>query len=356
MNFPLQNFPASFRLDQPEQIPSSLDDTDDSTRKTVEAMCRHIAKAQSDPWFLSIAHGITESSDLADKVSGAFLLCKAAIKFKRDEESAWTLCKKINAIDFLIEPRVQARIMQSPSILGRKMAMTTRAEGDCDEFTMFSLACLKALGLNSEIVTVAVDPERPGYWSHVYGQVILPDGRRMALDCSPAGKFPGWEVPDRDVQRKQAWALDGSMSYSTPASKDLGLHAYIPRRRANRGRRGVGDDTLGMVADPVTPDSWFAANFDTPLSIDPTTGARTGGTFNWNSLLQNLTKVGGNLATIALTPKGAAVRTDANGNLIVSNTGLPASFASLTSGGGSSLLLWGGIALAVLLVAKAASK
>jgi len=347
MNFPLQNFPANFRLDQPEQIPSSLEDTDDSTAKTVEAMCRHIARAQTDPWFLAIAHGMTSSPDLADKIAAVFQYCKAAIRFQRDEESVWNLYRKLNAIDFLIEPRALAR-------------MLPKAYGDCDEFTMFSLACLKALGVDSEIVTVAVDLERPGYWSHVYGQVILPDGRRMALDCSPAGRYPGWEVPDRDVQRKQAWSLDGSRSYSAPASKDLGLHAYIPRRRANRGRRGMGDQLGsgegGIETSGVTPDSWFAQNFDTPLTIDPVTGATSGGGFNWGSILPNIIKTAGQLGTIAITPKGGVVRTDAQGNVLVSNTGLPASFSSFASGGGGSLLLWGGIALAVVMVLGAAKK
>ncbi len=352
MNFPVRNFPASFRLDRPEAIPSSLEDTDDSTRKTVQAMCRHIAKAQTDPWFLAIAHNITRSREFADMVSAVFLYCKAAIKFQRDEESVWNLYRKLNAIDFLIEPRALAR-------------MLPKAYGDCDEFTMFSLACLKALGVDSEIVTVAVDPERPGYWSHVYGQVILPDGRRMALDCSPAGRFPGWEVPDRDVQRKQAWALDGSPSYAAPAAKDLGLHAYIPRRVAKRGRRGMrglgdqigsGEFSGAPETSGATDPSWFERNFDSPLTVDPVTGATSGGGFNWNNLINSLGSIGTKLGTIALTPKGGVVQTDSKGNVIVSNTGLPVSFSSLASGGGGSLLLWGGLAVGLVLILSVAKK
>jgi len=337
MNFPIQNFPASFRLDRPEQIPSSLEDTDDSTSKTVQAMCRHIARAQSDPWFLAIAHGMTNSPDLADKIAAVFQYCKAAIRFQRDEESVWNLYRKLNAIDFLIEPRALAR-------------MLPRAYGDCDEFTMFSLACLKALGVDSEIVTVAVDPERPGYWSHVYGQVILPDGRRMALDCSPAGKFPGWEVPDRDVQRKQAWSLDGSQS-SAYSSKDLGLHAYIPRRRAARGRRGMGDDPAAMLDSEGNVVGDVTAGYGVSLPSSSSSG------FNWNSLISNLTAVGSKLGTIALTPKGGYVATGPNGQTIVSNTGLPGSLSNpLANVGGGSLLLWGGIALAVVVVLGASKR
>jgi hypothetical protein len=309
-------------------------------------MCKHIANAQRDPWFLGIAHNITQSKELPDKISSVFLWCKAAIRFQRDEESVWNLYRELNHVDFLIEPAALAR-------------MLPRAYGDCDEFTMFSLACLAALGVKGEIVTVACDRERPGFWSHVYGQVVLPDGRRLALDCSPAGKFPGWEVPAADVQRRQVWSLDGNIIYDAPAaSRDLGLHAYIPRPRSRR--RGMGDqvgsgETTGLETSGVTPDSWFAANSDTPLTLPGTTGATSTG-FNWNSLIANLTNVGSKLGTIALTPKGGYVATGPGGQTIVSNTGLPGSFTGFATGGTSNIILWLAIGLGVVLVASKVSK
>lgn len=346
----MQNFPQGFRLDQPERIQSSLNDTDASTSATVQAMCKHIRNAQRDPWFLAIAHNITRSKELADKISSVFLWCKAAIRFQRDEESVWNLYRELNHVDFLIEPAALAR-------------MLPRACGDCDEFTMFSLACLTALGAQCEIVTVAVDPERPGYWSHVYGQVVLPDGRRLALDCSPAGKYPGWEVPDKDVQRKQAWNLDGSIVYDAPpASRDLGLHAYIPRRRASRGRRGMGDifsdaeNTIVTPPDGTTTTTLPDFITQAPTYSQPVTSSGSGPGFNWNSLISNLTSVGSKLGTIALTPKGGYVATGPGGQTIVSNTGLPGSFTGFATGGTSNIILWLAIGLGVVLVASKASK
>jgi hypothetical protein len=338
--FPVQNFPPSFRLDQPERIPSSLEDTDDSTRKTVGAMCRHIRNAQTDPWFLAIAHNLTSSPDLADKIQSVFLFCKAAIKFQRDEQSVWNLYKEINQIDFLIEPRALVRMMP-------------RAYGDCDEFTMFSLACLTALGVPCEIVTVACDPDRPGFWSHVYGQVVLPDGRRMALDCSPAGKYPGWEVPDRDVQRKQAWDLDGNQ-VSAVASKDLGLHAYIPRRVA---RRGVGDPMQagsgeGGIENTIGPTSTPDFNY-TPYS-GPGAISSGGAPFNWNNFFNSLVGAGTKLGQQAMLPAGSSLLPS---GAIISPYG--AAGGLLTAGGGlnmSNLLLWGGAAVVLVLVLSAVKK
>ena len=341
MNFPVENFPQGFRLDQPERIQTSLNDTDDSTRKTVQAMCRHIANAQRDPWFLAIAHNITQSQDIADKISSVFLWCKACIRFQRDEQSVWNLYREMNHVDFLIEPAALVR-------------MLPQAYGDCDEFTMMSIAVLKALGVPGEIVTVACDPERPGYFSHVYGQVILPDGRRLALDCSPAGKFPGWEVHDHDVSRKQVWDLDGNPVSAPPASRDLGLHAYIPRRRANRGRRGMGQS--GEVGTEVTgtptgtsPDLSGEATYTPPITS-------SGSGINWNAIISNLSSVGSKLGTIALTPRGGYVATGPGGQTIVSNTGLPGSFSAFATPGGSNILFWAAAALGVILIAKAASK
>ena len=344
----MQNFPPGFRLDQPERIQSSLNDTDASTAATVQAMVRHIANSQRDPIFLTVAHRLNAPA-LRDKIWNVFHFCKAAIRFRRDEESVWNLYREKSHIDFLIEPAAHRRMMIGPGVIARSV---TPSYGDCDEFTMFSLACLVALGVPCEIVTVACDRERPSYWSHVYGQVVLPDGRRLALDCSPAGKYPGWEVPASDVQRRQVWNLDGNIVYDAPpASRDLGLHAYIPRPRS---RRGVGDapaalDAFGNVIGDVTVP---AAPETLPFATSPSSGSG----FNWNQLISNLTSVGSKLGTIALTPKGGYVATGPGGQTIVSNTGLPGSFSAFATGGTSNLLLWLAIGIGVVFVAKAASK
>ena len=348
----MQNFPQGFRLDQPERIQSSLNDTDASTSATVQAMCKHIANAQRDPWFLAIAHNLTRSKELADKISSVFLWCKAAIRFQRDEESVWNLYKELNHVDFLIEPAALVRMMP-------------RAYGDCDEFTMFSLACLTALGVPCEIVTVACDRDRPGFWSHVYGQVVLPDGRRLALDCSPAGKYPGWEVPAADVQRRQVWGMDGNIVYDAPAaSRDLGLHAYIPRPRSRR--RGVGDatditeapvtlDASGNIVGDVTAGSWVNGTW-VPVGSNIGAAGSSAGGFNLNSFLSNIFSLGGKLGTIALTPKGGYVATGPGGQTIVSNTGVPGSLTAFAAPSGSSLLFWAAAAIGIVLIAKAASK
>lgn len=64
-------------------------------------------------------------------------------------------------------------------------------QGDCDDFAMLGAAMLRALGIGSELITVAADPADISRYSHVYVLAVLPDGQRLPLDLSH-GVQPGW--------------------------------------------------------------------------------------------------------------------------------------------------------------------
>lgn len=161
------------------------------TKQTVEKMCEHIRNAQSDPMLSAVARSIAaRCQSPADQLSALWLWVKHHIKFLHDEVLTRLLFNEGDHFELLISPPVMLR-MKAPS-------------GDCDDFTMLADALACAMGFEWGIVTIACDRKRPGEYSHVYGCAWLPNGVVCPLDCSH-GKYPGWEVPARDIQRKTVW-------------------------------------------------------------------------------------------------------------------------------------------------------
>ena len=178
------------------------------TQQTVVKMCEHIRNAQSDPMLTAAARNITGPCKTpADQLSAVWLWVKHHIKFLHDEVLTRTLFNEGDHFELLISPPVMLR-MKTPS-------------GDCDDFTMLADALACALGFEWGIVTIACDRKRPGEYSHVYGAAWLPNGVMCPLDCSH-GKYPGWEVPARDVQRKTIWN-----SKARVIADDLGQAAMV---------------------------------------------------------------------------------------------------------------------------------
>jgi hypothetical protein len=177
-------------------------------------MCEHIRNAQSDPMLQAIARRLeTSATTPAAQLSAVWLWVKNHIKFLHDDVLTRVLFNEGDHFELLISPPVMLR-MPAPS-------------GDCDDFTMLACALACAMGFPWGIVTLACDRKRPGEYSHVYGCAWLPNGVMAPLDCSH-GKYPGWEVPSYDVQRKTIWDSGASVisdegGSTDPASSPQGL-------------------------------------------------------------------------------------------------------------------------------------
>ena len=76
-----------------------------------------------------------------------------------------------------------------------------KAEGDCDDHSMFAAAIGAALGAVVQFVCVAADPSEPGVLSHIY---TIIDG--IPCDASH-GEFAGWQVPVGRVTRREVYPL-----------------------------------------------------------------------------------------------------------------------------------------------------
>jgi len=246
----------------------------------------------------------------------------------------------------------QQQLLISPDVLLRMQ----RPAGDCAIFTMLICAMLRARGVRYEIVTAAVDPSQPEIYSHVYARAVMPDGTRLPLDASH-GKYPGWQVPAEHRTRTQVWDESGhAIADTQPWS---GLHGYVAGKR----RRGVGyiDPETGQEAVFGGGSDPNVTTLQDPFGIygqgAPTysTSTPSGGGFNYGQFFAGISNklvdiFGRKVAptTYVRGPNGQYIET-------------PGSAPSLTTAfsaasGGGNLLLWGGIGVGVILLAKAFGK
>lgn len=193
--------------------PSAWWDTDSSTKQTIRAMVDGIHRAAANAHFVGAARVIPpkwrglgmapstllQSLDRASRERAAIAIAdwwatKHFIHFVQDDRILRRLLNKADGLEALIEPAV--------------MLLCERPEGDCDDFTMFLCALMECQGLKWDIVTLACSKNQPGIWSHVFPRCHLADNFALPLDASH-GKYPGWRVPARDIQRLQVWDRDG---------------------------------------------------------------------------------------------------------------------------------------------------
>ncbi len=137
---------------------------------------------------LDLMVGLSDEDSLANEIQND---ARAACASGEDESTAepftaWL--KRDDIPETLVRP-IDMRMMAEP-------------QGDCDDFSMMIRARLLALGIPCKFVTVAVDPQDPERFSHVYAVADCSDGRcgpnwsgRVALDTSH-GPYPGWEAPN----------------------------------------------------------------------------------------------------------------------------------------------------------------
>ncbi len=188
---------------------SDPEDTERSTAHTIALMSRLIARAVGDPYVCGLAKAIPFRSRGALAVSGTILqqLPAAARQKGTLAIAAWHWVKDF--IRFEEDQKLIARLggdpealelLTEPSVLVREVS----PRGDCDCFTMLVCALLQCLGVEWDIVTVACSRRLPGVWSHVFPRAHLGENFALPLDASH-GKFPGWHVPSRDIQRTQIW-------------------------------------------------------------------------------------------------------------------------------------------------------
>src|SRR5690348_15462021 len=112
--------------------------------------------------------------------------------------------------------------------------------GDCDDINGILLpSLLLSVGIPVRLVTVAVEPESPKDFSHIYAEAYL-DGQWIASDAAPPGARFG-RAPE-NYFRKRIWNITGD------DHEDIAG----PRRRHINGYRPLGAFDLTSVIQAAT--------------------------------------------------------------------------------------------------------
>jgi hypothetical protein len=333
-------------------------------------MCQYINDAGRDPLVQAIARravdvykggpGWVRSNNLASPFRTAdscWWWCKLNLKFRHhgDQFEAWSAD--------LGDPRTKLQLLISPDVLVRMRRM----EGDCAIYTMMICAMLRSLGLQYQILTLAVDPRTPEIFTHVCARVVTSQGSET-LDASH-GDYPGWQVPQEHTMRM--WTFDES-GRRIPTGRFIGLHDY--RRTMFRTSRGMRGYRRGMGAEPsLDPSGDQSVDYFNPTEETGNFGSNPFGTTasdwggfeqsgggyvapsqnssQWAQFASNLAKMGYNLAAINSIQPGTVVQP--NGAILRQNPGyaVPAGGTISTNiGSASSLLVIGGIGLVGILL------
>jgi hypothetical protein len=176
------------------------DDADTSVAQTIERMCEYAVR---DAQSLEIQDDAQSAIALGggDPLLGVWKLCKARFKFVQDVEIA----NGVEGLPQAIKDQV-IEVIIPPRDLSLMYRRSLQPIEDCDGWHGYAASVLLAAGVRCYFVTVAVDPDDPSQYSHVYVCAYRNDGSRFALDASH-GKFPGWECPNLFGKRRE-WAVE----------------------------------------------------------------------------------------------------------------------------------------------------
>lgn len=179
-------------------------DPDSQVAQTIQVMRERVAEDSCDPQFISRAKGVIDpqavgmSQDwIANQV---WAHVKQAIQFQRDESTGVRSDGRSigggdasNVVEVLIRPVDMAQYIDQGVAIG-----------DCDDFSMYLAAMLKALGVDCAFCTVAANSQVPSQYSHVY-VVSYPNGERVPCDASH-GQWCGWEYGS-GMERRTEWPV-----------------------------------------------------------------------------------------------------------------------------------------------------
>ncbi len=318
---------------QPFRIPVSSD-PDTATAETVAVMCDHIRKGALDAGVQSAAmQAVNQFAGMADVGLGpgsvgaaAFWWCKHFLKFVHHE--------------FIIRQRLgEAGHLQgliSPEVIVNQIANGERPAGDCAIYSDCVAAFLRVFGVPFEVVTVAVNPEEPTVFSHVFIYEVRPDGSRLPLDASH-GEYPGWQVPTAHVSRRQVWDMNGN-PVADRGSRFSGLGNYVLSGMGADGDFGgeySGPDNSYVPLDPylepggvsydLGPGYFGGGNLTVPSKSSP----------QWADFASKALQGGMTLALINSMPAGSVI--NPNGQIVRQAPGYAVTpgtlFSSVTSGG-----------------------
>lgn len=170
---------------------------DEQVAQTMPLIQRFASEDSQHPMVKRLAYSYAANMPGASTAQVAWQAAKDHLVFKDDQSIAASSVPGMT--EFIVEVlRRPVDVLLYNGYEGRK------AEGDCDDHSMFSAAVGAALGAEVQFVTVAANPDEPGTLSHIYTVI---DG--IPCDASH-GPMAGWEVPASHVSRREVYGLSSS--------------------------------------------------------------------------------------------------------------------------------------------------
>ena len=176
-------------------VPTNPVDTDISTVDTIHQMIA-IAKISSHSLLIasvidSLLRTLPRHLSNTDLARAIFWWIKNHVRFESDEA--------ILASQLGYKDPNQELLIPADTLLSMPIPM-----GDCDDFSMLGASFMLACHIPVWFVAVAVDPNEPNRFSHVYCKILV-DNIVVPFDSSHGPTF-GWETR-KDVFRRMEWEV-----------------------------------------------------------------------------------------------------------------------------------------------------
>jgi hypothetical protein len=148
------------------------------TEETVKNMHKAVIAAKTDPRWRSEMLGIRQAGRRSGRVGWKDYLGEAR-HFDRHFRGP-------HLIDYVRDPH-QVELVKNPWLTYKGQ------EGDCDDSAAMFAAALGVLGAPHRFRTWMADPSRPGEYTHVSAEVMIPGHGWVNEDLTVKGTWLGWK-------------------------------------------------------------------------------------------------------------------------------------------------------------------
>lgn len=158
------------------------------TTATIKEMARLAREASTDPKFVMWCRSLVSDLPGKDYVGEARRIHDVVKKHVR----------------YVLDPRGMEMVADP------RQTLFVEGQGDCDDAACTIAAMALALGHGAAFKTVAVDPDRPDEFSHVYALIGVQKGMGeewFAADTTQKSGYFGWEPPADRITKSKVWPV-----------------------------------------------------------------------------------------------------------------------------------------------------
>lgn len=189
-----------------ERIPEQ---PDMQVAATIARMCQYVNEDYASPLIYRDAQealAINPSSPF----EAVHEFVRGRMKFRNDEDITEPYTWMLKRPGPGASDDYFAEMLKRPVDVSQEYRLTEeKVEGDCDDFSMYTSAILRAISgaIRCCFATVGANEREPAVFSHVYLACYC-GGQRIPMDCSH-GQYAGWETVNR-FGKYQEWGMESS--------------------------------------------------------------------------------------------------------------------------------------------------